>query len=60
MTDLINEIVISISNTIIPDLEKSRKNNKAAAQRVRVNSIKLEKLFKEFRKRSVIEITSTK
>ena len=35
------------------DLFKAAKGNKAAAQRVRVASIHLEKMLKEFRKESV-------
>ena len=35
------------------DLEKSERGNKAASQRVRTGSIKLEKLAKKYRKESV-------
>ena len=42
------------------DLVKSEKGNKAASQRIRVNSIKLEKIFKIFRKESLIQEKSLK
>jgi len=56
MNELITDIR-TIMEDIAVDLGKAEKQNKAAAQRVRVDSIKLEKLFKEFRKRSLTEIT---
>ena len=40
---------------ITHDLEKSEKGNKAAAQRVRTSTIKLEKLAKVYRKESIAE-----
>lgn len=39
--------------TVTKDLEKVHKGNRAAAQRVRVGTIKLEKVAKQFRKESV-------
>jgi hypothetical protein len=40
---------------IAKDLVKAEKGNKAASQRVRTNSIKLEKVAKKYRKESVSE-----
>lgn len=57
MHDLILEISSILDNVKIDLSKADHDNNKSAAQRIRVNSIKLEKLFKEFRKRSLNEIT---
>lgn len=46
MSNLLNEITI--------DLEKSNKGNKAAAQRVRTGTVKLEKVAKLYRKESIL------
>lgn len=43
------------THDIMHDLEKFEQGNKTAGKRVRKNSIELEKLYKEFRKRSVNE-----
>lgn len=40
---------------ITKDLTKTAKGNKAASQRVRTNSIKLEKVAKKYRKESISE-----
>jgi hypothetical protein len=40
--------------TLTKDLLKVNRGNKAAAQRVRVGTIKLEKIAKKFRKESVV------
>ena len=40
-------------NALCKDLEKANSGNKAAAQRVRTGSIKLEKVAKVYRKESV-------
>lgn len=42
-------------SAITKDLVKAEKGNKAASQRVRTNSIKLEKTAKKYRKESVAE-----
>lgn len=42
-------------NEISHDLEKSARGNKAAAQRVRTNTIKFAKVAKEYRKESIAE-----
>lgn len=42
------------------DLEKAEKGNKAAAQRVRTGSIKLEKISKRYRKESILAERSGK
>lgn len=42
-----------ILNSVLKDLEKVQRGNKAAAQRVRVGTIKLERIAKVFRKESV-------
>ena len=52
MKDLIVEISTMI-NIILIDLEKSSRGFEVAAQRVRVNTIKLNKLNKKFREQSV-------
>ena len=52
MKDLIAEMTAMIDNILI-DLEKSSRGFEAAAQRVRVNTIKLDKLSKKFREQSV-------
>lgn len=43
------------THDIMQDLEKFEHGNKAAGKRVRKTSLELEKLYKEFRKRSVHE-----
>lgn len=45
----LNILLLSVSK----DLNKVHKGNKAAAQRVRVGTVKLEKVAKRFRKESV-------
>ncbi len=45
---------------ITHDLQKSEKGNKAAAQRVRTSTIKLEKLAKVYRKESIAEDKKSK
>jgi hypothetical protein len=40
-------------NHVVSDLEKSENGNKAASQRVRTGTVKLEKLAKMFRKESI-------
>ena len=42
-------------SAITKDLVKAEKGNKAASQRVRTNSIRLEKTAKKYRKESVAE-----
>jgi len=52
----IQEIIYSLEDTwlqIHTDLFKAAKGNKKAAQRVRVASIYLEKILKDFRKKSM-------
>ena len=41
-------------SNIQSDLEKSEKGNKAASQRVRTGTVKLEKIAKHFRKESIV------
>lgn len=45
--------IIELSNEINSELDKVMNSNKRAAQRVRTNSVKLEKLFKAYRKLSL-------
>lgn len=45
---------------ITTDLEKSENGNKAASQRVRTGTVKLEKLAKVFRKESIVNEKKTK
>lgn len=52
MRDLLTEIT--------SDLEKSEKGNKAASQRVRTGTVKLEKIAKLFRKESIKTEKATK
>lgn len=52
MRDLLAKITI--------DLEKSDKGNKAASQRVRTGTVKLEKIAKNYRKESIKTEKSTK
>ncbi len=47
-------------HTITVDLEKAHKGNKAASQRVRTGTVKLEKLAKHYRKSSILNEKSTK
>lgn len=47
-------------NHITSDLEKSENGNKAASQRVRTGTVKLEKLAKLFRKESITNEKKTK
>ena len=54
MQDLIHKIRHT-THDIMHDLEKFEQGNKAAGKRVRKNSLEIEKLYKEFRKRSVYE-----
>ena len=52
----LNHLLMSVSK----DLTKVQRGNKAAAQRVRVGTIKLEKISKVFRKESVLAEKSGK
>lgn len=45
---------------ITSDLEKSEKGNKAASQRVRTGTVRLEKVAKAFRKESILNEKKTK
>jgi len=45
----LEHLLVSVSN----DISKVRKGNKSAAQRVRVGTLSLEKIGKQFRKESV-------
>lgn len=54
MLNLIRQIRHT-THDIMHDLEKFEQGNKAAGKRVRKASLELEKLYKEFRKRSVSE-----
>lgn len=55
MKQLIHEIRVK-THELMQDLEKFGNNgNKAAGKRVRKTSLELEKLYKDFRKRSVHE-----
>lgn len=54
MVELIDAIK-QLTEEIQVDLDKFQKGNKAAGRRVRVNSIKLADLYKQFRKESVKE-----
>ncbi|NBO24459.1 MAG: hypothetical protein EBU93_04420 [Chlamydiae bacterium] len=54
LENTVDEMKMLLSN-LNEDLAKSKKGNKAASQRIRVNSIKLEKIFKVFRKESLIK-----
>lgn len=57
MDELIKEILFILHDVNEDLIKVHESNNKSAAQRVRVNSTKLEKLFKEFRKRSIYEVS---
>ena len=50
--DIIAELGVLLSKTV-SDLSKVHKGNKSAAQRVRVNTINIEKIAKKFRKESI-------
>lgn len=52
LNDTMNQLH-HLLGTVLKDLEKVHKGNRAAAQRVRVGTIKLEKVAKQFRKESV-------
>ena len=52
LSDTMNELNHLLSS-LIKDLPKVHRGNKAAAQRVRTGTIKLEKIAKRFRKESV-------
>ncbi len=54
LKDIINKMH-QILERLDYDLKKSERGNKAAAQRVRVGSIKFSKLSKEYRKLSIDE-----
>jgi hypothetical protein len=43
----------AVLTNVTKDLEKVKKGNKSAAQRVRVRTIELEKVAKDFRKESL-------
>lgn len=45
----------TVLNNVSKDLVKVKKGNKSAAQRVRVGTIHLEKVAKDFRKESLAE-----
>lgn len=47
-------------NNIVQDLEKSDNGNKAASQRVRTGTVKLEKIAKAYRKESIKSEKTTK
>lgn len=47
-------------NNIVADLDKSENGNKAASQRVRTGTVKLEKLAKSYRKESIAHEKKTK
>lgn len=52
----LNELITTILGkvaTLSADLDKAAKGNKSAAQRARVCSVELAKLFREYRKVSV-------
>jgi hypothetical protein len=52
LNDTMNKLD-SLLTSVSKDLAKVNRGNKAAAQRVRVGTIKLEKIAKQFRKESV-------
>jgi len=52
MRDLLSHICV--------DLEKSERGNKAASQRVRTGTVRLEKLAKQYRKESIAHEKKTK
>lgn len=58
MKKLIHDIRHS-THEIMHDLEKFEQGNKTAGKRVRKASLELERLYKEFRKRSVHETPNT-
>ena len=43
----------TVSNELKENIEKFKKGNKAAGQRARKNTLTLDKLYKEFRAKSV-------
>lgn len=47
----INDLLCAINK----DMVKAEKGNKAASQRVRTNTIKLEKVAKKYRKESIVD-----
>ncbi len=48
------DVMSSLLSEIVSDLEKSNKGNKAASQRVRTGTVKLEKIAKAYRKESIL------
>ncbi len=52
--DKIVEYMTNLLSEITTDLEKSNKGNKAASQRVRTGTVKLEKVAKAYRKESIL------
>lgn len=52
LKDVMNDM-LQLLEGLIKDLSKSDKGNKAASQRVRTGSIKLEKVAKKYRKESI-------
>ena len=55
MQELISEIHTRVANLNV-DLDKFEQGNKTAGKRARKTTFELEKLFREFRKRSVHEV----
>lgn len=54
LTKMIDEMK-SLLTSIATDLKKAAKGNRAAAQRVRVDTIELEKMAKAYRRESIAE-----
>lgn len=54
LTQLAYNTMRPLMLSILSDLDKAELGNKAAAQRVRVNTIRLERVAKDYRKHSVI------
>lgn len=52
MKELVNDIKVEVEK-MLEDLEKGTNGVKAAARRARVSSLKLEKMLKEYRKKSL-------
>lgn len=52
--DQIVDFMSNLLSEITTDLEKSNKGNKAASQRVRTGTVKLEKVAKAYRKESIL------
>ncbi|MFY7843411.1 MAG: histone [Rhabdochlamydiaceae bacterium] len=53
LKDTVSDLKILLNNITV-DLEKAEKGNKAAAQRVRTQSVKFAKVAKVYRKESIV------